>query len=745
MGGGARSFERARSCTLLSLVAVIMALCFAFMPSYAIAEETASIDSDKLYPTVIVDESIAHGEDAVGQPVESVEPEPTLVHAEPLGLEEDKAASALELEGTESTAIEALVTEPTVEPSEQEPIAEMAIENQDDETAIAPVEQPEGAESQMEDQTVLTTCTSISFDPDGEQTSERHAAYIYYSASSGGSIAPGESTKPTGNIDGITEFFSNSEWGTAMGATAIASEGYSFSGWYDSVTDELVSHEAFFAPSRPATGWPSSQSFRAKFAPESLTVILDANGGSAISFTKTVSFGSDVQLPDVSADGAFAMTRTGYTFAGWSISCDDNDTTYVVSDGGVVTGANAQRLANERLLTSGDPFGSLALKLYARWNENVASIIYSASNNGAISYRNKENSKHVEKVGAVSGLSTEDGNQIAAATAESSRGYHFVYWTYRDATGERRIADRTLTSASVQNAAQYSDTAGDVAIYHDTTFDAVFEPNTYIFSYRFSDGNDAAQIGSVNYASASQTNAAAKRVGYTFKGWNTSTDGSGITLAGGATISSTLLDDLIDKGALADSDGSILNLYGIWESLPTPVIPVTPEPAKDVVKPVPTIVEPEPFAPEPAVIEEKDEKPAELEVKEPTTNEPAGASAPVVISDAVSSYAEEKLGGIFGDMTAAEATRAASTTVTVVVTVGAVAGLVGAGASIAAASALGTTAAIGASATTSLSGIIDVAGDFAANAGVEVVGRAADKKKKRLFGGKGDQDETEAE
>ena len=565
------------------------------------------------------------------------------------------------------------------------------------------------------------------------QAGSSRGAYITYAAEQGGGLVPGNTAGSGEAVDGITEFFSNPEWGSALGATAVVNAGYKFTGWYNESTNELVSQNITYIPVRPEGGWPAVLQFVARFSPEAFLLKFDANGGSGAAQTQYVSFGEDAELP-VNGTPQCNVSRSGYTFDGWSTSPDTASTSSVSFADGDVLKSNVSDWFASNGFFSTDASTTMVLTLYARWIENYIVINYSASKGGTISFDSNSTSFASESLGAATGSREDGGVGPSGATAQASRGYHFVWWT--SSGSGSKVSSNNLSGSDVSGIARYAEANSSDSIYHSASFEAAFAPNTYSVSYDANDGSGVLSTASVSYDGSIALANGTVREGYDFAGWNTSSDGSGQTIAAGASIDADTLDTLISSGYLSDSDGSALSLYAMWDAVQSEEVTPVEEPAntqqQTVIIPdvVTNEVTNEVVVETPLQVVETITQAITQVVAQPVEqvfalNNEALASLEPVSTAQYASASEESVGGIFGEMTAGEATRVTSTAVGAVITVGALAGLVGVTASIAGASAVATTAAVGAVATTGISGAVEVAADLAAGASAAGSGAAA--------------------
>ena len=443
---------------------------------------------------------------------------------------------------------------------------------------------------------------------------------------------------------------------------------------------------------------------------------------------------SGATAPTTAIDGVNAVvascgfTRPGYTFTGWNSKSNGLGTTY--SAGSTITYTNYD--------------SDYSIELFAQWKEDTATVTYSAANGGKVGLgtSGSVNSNSVsETVGAATGVLTGTTSAtFSGASAKASTGYHFDGWS---TSGVNELdsddaTSTTITPTTVVKLTNYADAGSAVAIYHGVTVTANFNANRYTVSYDANGGTGTLTASSVTYGN-NDTLAAASALsqdGYTFSGWNTKADGSGVSVSDGATLNTATLNSLISSSALADKDGSSTTLYAQWTENPTttPSEPSSPEPSTpttptstntktqdstetpttptgndDVVVPSTseetqtpvTASEPEQTSsntntasPGYTSTESTVTTPAEPAVSTTTEKDAeilnvaaAAATTLVTVGETLAGAAGAADSSSFVDaisnLTPAEAAQAATTTVTAVAAVSTVAGLVGAGASIA--------------------------------------------------------------
>jgi uncharacterized repeat protein (TIGR02543 family) len=207
-------------------------------------------------------------------------------------------------------------------------------------------------------------------------------------------------------------------------------------------------------------------------------VTFDPNGGSGTMAQQSLSIANPTPL------SPNAFSRSGFAFAGWS-----------TTPTGTVEYPDQGNLTLE----------TDALILYAQWKTGVYTLTYSAGTNGTLS-------------GTTPQIINQGANGTPV-TAAPNAGYAFVKWsdgiTENPRTDTNVTADTSVTAEYIgKNTVTYNgngNTGGSVPA----------DTGTY--------APDATVTVAGNSGSLSRT-------GYSFGGWNTAADGSGITHAAGAAF-----------------------------------------------------------------------------------------------------------------------------------------------------------------------------------------------------------------
>lgn len=202
--------------------------------------------------------------------------------------------------------------------------------------------------------------------------------------------------------------------GMAQGSVAAAKAGYRFVSWTDA-SGVVVSTGLTLVPAKSIDNIYVTTAYTANFAPNTYTVVFDANGAAAGTMDNELfDYGSAKALT------ANAFSRPGYGFSGWNTAVDGSGAAY----------ADRTEVLN---LT---PENDGAVTLYAQWSEDdpvTVTYVSADTSMGTVSVAS-------ESVAPVTGTA-----QGSAATAE--KGYKFVSWT--DASGVVVSTDPVFVPAMV--------------------------------------------------------------------------------------------------------------------------------------------------------------------------------------------------------------------------------------------------------------------------------------------------------
>ncbi|HEY7822850.1 MAG TPA: InlB B-repeat-containing protein, partial [Acidimicrobiia bacterium] len=301
-------------------------------------------------------------------------------------------------------------------------------------------------------------------------------------------------------VDGVTVTFAVATGGGSVGSASVTTSG----GGYASTPWTLGNASATQTLTARATAVGGSP---VTFTASTLyTLTYDANGGASPPTTQTGVDGADLT---VAAQGS--MSRAGYLFDAWNTAADGSGTVYNPTDTYTMSAAD--------------------VTLYAQWTPDIQTLSYSA-NGGS---------------GAPAPVMTVSGGQVTvSATTPTRTGHTFDAWnTAVGGTGDEYNAGEIVTMP-----------AADVTLY------AQWTPNTYTISYNANGGTGAPNNAPGTYGTSfTVSSTEPNRTGYTFNGWNTEADGSGISWNAERTF--TVLGD-VDLHAqwVADNFTLIYNANG---------------------------------------------------------------------------------------------------------------------------------------------------------------------------------------
>ena len=234
---------------------------------------------------------------------------------------------------------------------------------------------------------------------------------------------------------------------------------------------------------------------------QNIAIIFNSNGGSGSMSNQIFTAGVSQNLQ------ANIFTRADYTFIGWNTRADGSGTNY----------------ADKQTLTFSE---ETSLTLYAQWQKNIAKMEISFNSNGG------SGNMPVQ-------IFTEGVSQKLSANTFTRSGYTFVGWnSSADGSGRSYSNEESLTLNEETSLTLYAQWQKNVT-YAKVTFNS-----------NGGTGNMAEQSFTVSVSQKLSANTFT-RSGYTFVGWNSSADGSGINYA--------------DKQSLTLTEAVPLTLYAQWQ------------------------------------------------------------------------------------------------------------------------------------------------------------------------------------
>lgn len=329
-----------------------------------------------------------------------------------------------------------------------------------------------------------------------------------------------------------------------ISANAYTRDGWAFKGWNTAANGSGETVAADYSASTLTTTDGATVTLFAQWEQgpdpvdkKTYTITFKANGPTEGRYKVegvTSENNSQGMVEDTSSSlASCGFTRLGYDFAGWNTKADGTGTSY------------ADKASVTNLLGTEFEEGALGV-LYAQWKEIVATIRYAVEGAGTLDCTS-------EFIGCVTGSAT-------GCVATPKTGYKFLGWTLEGE--ELKAASETLRAASAGNTIVDSKSEilqlnmGDAGIWSDATYVAHFGPISYNVAYDANGGAGAQMAsGSFSYEVAKQISSNAySRDGWTFKGWNTASDGSGDSVA-----------TTYDASKLSTTDGETVTLFAQWE------------------------------------------------------------------------------------------------------------------------------------------------------------------------------------
>ena len=263
---------------------------------------------------------------------------------------------------------------------------------------------------------------------------------------------------------------------TSISSTVPTRSGYTFAGWNTAANGSGTSYTSSATISMPA----NNIALYAQWTATIQTVAYNTNGGSTAPASATYATAATVTVT------ATVPTRGGYTFLRWNTAANGSGTDYSSS--------------------ATFSMGVTNVTLYAVWLANTYTVSYDA-NNGVSA--------------PASSSAQTDATFTVSASVPTRSGYTMVSWnTQRNGSGTHYASSATFTMPG--NA---------VTLY------AQWAANANNLAYNANGGNGAPSLFVATTDSSVTVSATVPtRSGYTFTGWNSSANGSGMAYASSATF-----------------------------------------------------------------------------------------------------------------------------------------------------------------------------------------------------------------
>ena len=257
--------------------------------------------------------------------------------------------------------------------------------------------------------------------------------------------------------------------------------------------------------------------FYAKWSPITYTIVFNAPGASNVPSAQTTAYDAGEFI----SPSNYVPVMGGYVFEGWDTVQDGSGTRYNVTDS----------IPGNLSATDGYVYN-----LYAQWSKahyNVTWVLGTADVSGETVYAKID--------GSTANPVTEVvfGDRYLVPKGEITLDTKAFKGWYTQPSGGTPVTDATT-----------------VTITANTNFYAQWDPAAYIVKYSGNGGSGSIQAQTVTYGEHTFVFAdnAFTRDGYSFTGWNTAADGSGITYQPGVTLT----DDLTVV------NGAEITLYAQW-------------------------------------------------------------------------------------------------------------------------------------------------------------------------------------
>lgn len=284
--------------------------------------------------------------------------------------------------------------------------------------------------------------------------------------------------------------------------------GYTFTGWFESddngetlAVAPVDKDTVYTSDTKLYAGWRAN-SYTVSYHDEYTSDLLLLPG------PQTFTYGVSGSITEQT------ITRTGYSFAGWSLSEDAAQVDYL-------PGQEVLSLASE---------DGAEIKLYAVWAANNYTIVFDA-NGGS------------NAPGQQAGIKFDE--EVALASGEPVRsGYRFLGWS--------------LTSGSIVAAYQPGDKVKGLVANDgvEVILYAVWAANNYTIEFNANGGSNApADIQAQYDATVYIPRSTPSRYGYNFLGWARSKTATRAEYSAGASVS-----------RLTASSGGRVTLYAVWEA-----------------------------------------------------------------------------------------------------------------------------------------------------------------------------------
>ena len=343
-------------------------------------------------------------------------------------------------------------------------------------------------------------------------------------------------------------------YGTSQNLTknSFTRAGHTFAGWNTKADGSGTPYSDSARVSNLTTTNGDTVTLYAQWTAQNLKVNFNYNGGTVVKENDSQPYSSNgTRLSEIPPKKE--MSRTGYTFKGWSLTPNDTGVYY---DADTNWNNVSVSVDNKDVCISDAGVGNIEFNLYAIWEANEYSVNVNIYNpNGVEEYTSNINGTFT--------LRDDEGNVITGLYNEPSD--HYITfgksWQVYDivaGTGRKLRTTNPVTCGSgltmSENNGVYTFTCTGTSGH---TINIYMEYISYKIAFNGNDntGGSMDTIENVKYDSDQKLTANGFiKAGYVFTGWNTKDDGSGKSYLDKETVKN-----------LTSVDGATVTLYAQWE------------------------------------------------------------------------------------------------------------------------------------------------------------------------------------
>ncbi len=293
----------------------------------------------------------------------------------------------------------------------------------------------------------------------------------------------------SGEMSDVTHTYNKSK---NLTANKFTKGGYTFKDWNTKADGSGNSYDDGQSVENLTTTNGATVNLYARWEKNTYIVRYNANGGSGAMNDVIHTYDDEKNLT------ASTFTKDGYTFTGWNTKADGSGNSYT----------NSESVKNLTTEASG------TVNLYAQWTANSNTITYNTGT-GATS---------------VDSTTYTTGKKVTISSTVPTRpGYTFEGWKVSTA-GTNWTADAIYSEGAIVES--------ENEMYGNVVLTAQWEANTYTVTYD-GNGNTGGTTDTSTHIYDKEkalTTGGFTKNGYTFTGWNTKVDGTGIGYTDGQSV-----------------------------------------------------------------------------------------------------------------------------------------------------------------------------------------------------------------